>query len=186
MRKDAQRNHERILAAASRVFSELGTAAQVEDVARAAEVGVGTIYRRFGSRDGLIAALVVHRLNAWATQARTALGGAGADNWEAFSGLLWSYAESCVADHQLLDLGCARVLELLNGEGGRPGEVVVLVEEVITQGVAAGVLPPALTSGDVIALMTAIGSVAAVPGLDWRTVMHYALEGVRHGASGGS
>lgn len=181
MRKDAQRNHERILSAAGQVFAELGPTAQVEDVARAAGVGVGTVYRRFGSRDDLVAALVVHRLTAWASQARVALD--EADPWEAFSSLVWSYADSCVTDHQLLDIGCASVLDLLNGADGEPGEVLTLVQEIISHGIDAKALPDSLTTDDVIVLMTAIGGVAAVPGLDWRPVLWYALEGIRFAAS---
>ncbi|MET8978947.1 TetR/AcrR family transcriptional regulator [Streptomyces sp. NPDC004539] len=169
MCRDARRNHGLVLAAAGKVFSEAGAAAQIEDVARAAGVGVGTVYRRFGSREDLVAAVVAHRLAGWAAEARAALRRAESDPWEAFSGLLWSYARSCVADHRLLDLGCAGVLDLLTaGDGEHPGGLVALVEEVIGQGVAARVLPPELTARDVIALMTGIGGVAAVPGPDRR------------------
>ncbi|GAA4524892.1 TetR/AcrR family transcriptional regulator [Amycolatopsis samaneae] len=183
-RKDAQRNRERVLTAAGEVFAELGATAQVEDVARAAGVGVGTIYRHFGSRDELVAALVAHRITGWAAEARAARTAAGPDPWQRFSGLLWSYADSCVTDHQLLDLGCAAVLDLLSGDHEHSGELVALIQETLDEGTTAGVLPATLTVEEVLALMTAIGGVAAVPDLDWRPVLRYALDGIRHAADG--
>jgi AcrR family transcriptional regulator len=54
MRADAQRNYQRILAAAHEVFVEQGTDATLEEVARRAEVGTGTLYRHFPSREDLL------------------------------------------------------------------------------------------------------------------------------------
>ncbi|MFC4945931.1 TetR/AcrR family transcriptional regulator [Pseudonocardia sp. GCM10023141] len=60
LRVDAVRNHERITVAASEVFEELGSEASLEEVARRAGVGVATLYRRFGNRDTLVAAVLEH------------------------------------------------------------------------------------------------------------------------------
>lgn len=64
MRKDAQRNHDTLLSCADAVFRERGADAPLEDVARAAGVGVGTLYRHFPSRDALLEALVRERWEA--------------------------------------------------------------------------------------------------------------------------
>ncbi len=56
-RKDVQRNLERVLAAAHDLFAEHGLEVKMEDVARRAGVGVGTIYRRFPSKEHLFAAV---------------------------------------------------------------------------------------------------------------------------------
>ncbi len=56
-RKDAQRNLERVLHAAHELFSERGADVTMEEVARRAGVGVGTIYRRFPSKEHLFAAV---------------------------------------------------------------------------------------------------------------------------------
>jgi AcrR family transcriptional regulator len=61
LRKDAQENHDRVLAAACQVFDELGIDAGVAEVARVAGVGAGTLYRRFSTKEALIQA-VVHDL----------------------------------------------------------------------------------------------------------------------------
>lgn len=58
MRADARRNYERLLTAAHTVFVEQGTNASLEEVARRAEVGIGTLYRHFSTRDALLEALL--------------------------------------------------------------------------------------------------------------------------------
>jgi AcrR family transcriptional regulator len=61
-RRDALRNRERVLAAAQRLVSESGVeAVEIREVARAAGVGVGTVYRRFGDKAGLVASLLDER-----------------------------------------------------------------------------------------------------------------------------
>ena len=62
LRADAARNRQRLLVAARAVFAERGLEATMDEVARRAEVGVGTAYRRFRNRDDLIAALFEERL----------------------------------------------------------------------------------------------------------------------------
>jgi AcrR family transcriptional regulator len=58
LRRDAAENRQRLLDAAAQVFAEHGLDAGVEEIARVAGVGMGTLYRRFPSKDALIAALV--------------------------------------------------------------------------------------------------------------------------------
>ena len=61
LRADARRNRERILVAAAEVFSECGVDAQMTDIAARAEVGIGTLYRHFSTKEELIYSVV----NAW-------------------------------------------------------------------------------------------------------------------------
>lgn len=63
LRSDARRNYQRILEAARQVFGESGADACMEEIAARAGVGVGTVYRRFASKDALIDELL--RLAAW-------------------------------------------------------------------------------------------------------------------------
>src|SRR5260370_12033014 len=58
MRRDAVANRQRLLDAGAQVFAERGLEAGVEEIARVAGVGMGTLYRRFPTKDALIAALV--------------------------------------------------------------------------------------------------------------------------------
>jgi AcrR family transcriptional regulator len=54
LRRDAQRNRERILATAKSLFAERGVETSLDDVAAAAGVGVGTVYRHYPTKDALI------------------------------------------------------------------------------------------------------------------------------------
>jgi AcrR family transcriptional regulator len=62
MRKDAQANRERLLEAADRMFREHGVEVSVGEIADAAGVGRGTLFRNFKNKDELIAAVVVERI----------------------------------------------------------------------------------------------------------------------------
>ena len=57
LRKDAQRNREKLLAAAVELFAERGTDGSLEEVAKRAGVGIGTLYRHFPTRDALVEAV---------------------------------------------------------------------------------------------------------------------------------
>ena len=70
LRADAQKNRDRILAAAEKVFLEKGASASLDDVARTAEVGIGTLYRRFPTREDLLAAAYSARFLALAGASR--------------------------------------------------------------------------------------------------------------------
>ncbi|QKV93514.1 TetR/AcrR family transcriptional regulator [Streptomyces sp. NA02950] len=74
LRVDAQRNLEHVLRAAREVFGELGYGAPMEDVARRARVGVGTVYRRFPSKDVLVRRIAEEETARLTDQARSALG----------------------------------------------------------------------------------------------------------------
>ena len=84
LRADARRNHEQVLAAARDVFVRRGARAPLEDVARRAGVGIATVYRRFGDRDGLLRA-VVHRALEDARAAAESAGEGAGDGLDALS-----------------------------------------------------------------------------------------------------
>jgi AcrR family transcriptional regulator len=72
LRRDAERNRQRILEAASEVFTECGLEVSLDEVARQAGVGVGTVYRRFRTKEELVEALFVDRVEAIAAVAERA------------------------------------------------------------------------------------------------------------------
>lgn len=99
LRSDAERNRTRILAAAAEIFAADGLDASLEAIAASAGVGIGTLYRRFGDRDGLIDALFEERISAAAAIAQRAL-----DYEDAWEGLEYFLRESSalhVADRGL-------------------------------------------------------------------------------------
>ena len=73
LRRDAERNRQLILRAAAEVFTTRGLQASLDDVARHAGVGVGTVYRRFPDKESLAEALFEDRIEAMATLAEHAL-----------------------------------------------------------------------------------------------------------------
>ncbi|QFZ22685.1 TetR/AcrR family transcriptional regulator [Saccharothrix syringae] len=74
MRKDAARNHAAILGAAVRLIVERGPEGfSMEDVATAAGVGKGTVFRRFGDREGLVRAVVDGSSERWRAESRELL-----------------------------------------------------------------------------------------------------------------
>ncbi|UQX02169.1 helix-turn-helix domain-containing protein [Streptomyces sp. RerS4] len=87
LRVDAQRNLEHVLRAAREVFGELGYGAPMEDVARRARVGVGTVYRRFPSKDVLVRRIAEEETARLTEQAQSALG-QEEEPWQALSRFL--------------------------------------------------------------------------------------------------
>src|SRR5688572_1538603 len=82
LRSDARRNREAVLVAARERLGQCGLDCQMEDIARTAGVGVGTVYRHFPTKDDLIVALVGDRFARLAERAAEAL--SEDDPWEAF------------------------------------------------------------------------------------------------------
>jgi AcrR family transcriptional regulator len=101
MRADAQRNRARVLDAAARVFALEGAAVPIDDVAREAGVGVGTIYRHFPTKEDLYQAVVISRVESLVERAREL---ADADDAEAaFFDFLGGYTASAGMNKALHD-----------------------------------------------------------------------------------
>jgi len=101
LRADARRNRERILAAARDVFAQAGRDVQMPDVARAAGVGVGTLYRHFPAKEDLVLALVRDKVQAAIDLAREAL--TRDDPWEAIEWLVHQNAANMAHSRGLRD-----------------------------------------------------------------------------------
>jgi AcrR family transcriptional regulator len=105
LRSDAERNRDRILAAARSVFAREGLSASMASVARQADVGIATLFRRFPTKDELIEAVFADRMDAYVDAVATAL--ADPDPWRGFTG----YIER-VCGMQAADRGFAGVLTM--------------------------------------------------------------------------
>jgi len=99
LRADAERNRQRILAAAAELFTERGLEASLDDVARRAGVGVGTVYRRFPDKASLADALFDERIDALVAMAEQAQ--AEPDAWAALTSFLEHSAEMLGSDRGL-------------------------------------------------------------------------------------
>ncbi|KAA0115236.1 TetR/AcrR family transcriptional regulator [Mycolicibacterium sp. P9-22] len=102
LRADARENRARILDTARSVFAERGLSASLEDIARRAGVGVGTLYRRFPCREELIGAVFATKMNEYADAAECAL--AQEDPWQGFCTYIETVCRLQAADQGFADL----------------------------------------------------------------------------------
>ena len=181
-RADAVRNHERILAAAKKVFAEIGADAQMEAVARRSGVGVGTLYRHFPTKGDLLGELVAEQFAAFRDQARLSLESVD-DPWEALSGTLRANAQ--LASENIAVQNAITGSEV-NWERVHPvrEELLQATEELIARGHAAGVLRDDLEVMDIPTVMCGVCSTmsmtrpdGAAP--DWRRHLEILLDGLR-------
>ncbi len=185
LRRDAERNRRRILAAAAEVFNERGLDVSLDEIARHAGVGVGTVYRRFSTKEELVEALFMDRLNAVAAIADQALG--TPDPW---SGLV-SFMER-MAEIMAGDLGLRQIL--MFATYGRDLVTVArernapLVERLVERAQAAGQLRGDLRQTDIVFIVFVLTEAAqlaqaASPDI-WRRYLTLILDGMRPGREG--
>ncbi|MCX5493676.1 helix-turn-helix domain containing protein [Kaistia dalseonensis] len=150
LRADAQRNRERILAAAEEVFLERGAGASLEDVAKRAGVGIGTLYRRFATREELLAATYSARFLALAESSRARDADIGP-----LDGLR-AYLEELVR-HTSVYRGLAATLGTVM-QVGTPGCVATSEEgaRLLRRAQEAGVIRPDISFNDLICVAVAI------------------------------
>jgi len=162
LRVDAQRNLEHVLRAAREVFGELGYGAPMEDVARRARVGVGTVYRRFPSKDVLVRRIAEEETARLTEQARTALGQEN-EAWSALARFLRTSAAS----------GAGRLLppQVLRVQGRPAEEYGTGSDGIAPAGIGAGVngvngVSGAAAGGDVRVPQQRSPLTASAPGPD--------------------
>jgi AcrR family transcriptional regulator len=178
LRRDAARNRAKLLAAGREVFAEQGPDASLEEVARRAGVGIGTLYRHFPSREALAEEIFAEHIDEVSGAAEAA-----ASAEDAWAGLV-AFLER-VLDLQARNLPL-RSLFLRHG-GGRAAErrrvVLPLLEQVVERGREQGAVRDDLAVGD---LMLALWSFAplheATAGVApnvWRRHLRILLDGMR-------
>ena len=173
LRSDAQRNLERILEAARAVFAERGLDASVGEVAARAGVGTATIFRRFATKDDLLAAVLESELNGLLAQAEKAT---------TLSKLMSAMLERFISARCICEAVGSELFE-------RP-EVAALkvrlgaaLEEVLEQEKRAGTIRADVALEDVEFLFNALGqaglqSEKTSPGA-WRRYVDVVLAGLR-------
>ncbi len=148
-RRDAVRNHQRLLAAAREVFAEQAPQASLHEVARRAEMGVGTIYRNYPAKEALLDAVVADGLAALAGQVR---GLEGAEPARVFTDALELVLQAQLADRAL--------------SAGPPGPrsaeqvevVIAVVDELLHDAQAAGAVRGDIATADLVRLIRAVGA----------------------------
>jgi AcrR family transcriptional regulator len=185
LRRDAERNRQRILRAAAEVFTQRGLDATLDDVARQAGVGVGTVYRRFPDKESLVAELFADRIDAMVAVAEEAL--AAPDPWRALVAYL-DYAVNTLAS----DVGLRQLMMFATygrdqvayaREQMRP-----VVSKLVRRAQEAGELRQDFSATDVpmIAFMLASAAEYASPVQPdlWRRYLALVIDGLRPARDG--
>jgi AcrR family transcriptional regulator len=180
LRKDAERNRQRILEAARELFTEQGLGVTLNDIAHFAGCGVGTVYRRFPDKEQLIDALFEERVGELVACAEAAL--SNPDPWEGFVGFLEYGLRLQAQDRGLkevllsTDEGRARVARVRE-------RLVPLAGRLVERAQAAGALRPDFSQQDMPVIQLMIGAVIdgardIEPDL-WRRYLAIVLRGLR-------
>ncbi len=102
LRKDAERNRQRVLEAARELFAVKGMEATLNDVAQHANVGVGTVYRRFATKEELVDAIFADGIDQVVCLAESAL--QHEDSWEGFVWFVEHLCELTATDRGLREM----------------------------------------------------------------------------------
>lgn len=177
-RRDARRNHERLLVEARRLFSERGIDAPLDELANRAGVGAGTVYRHFPTRDALIRELYDDAVDDLRAVAPEILG--AETGWQGIELWLERLAE-WLTQRPYLPAVMRRVAEL--DPGHRPGaELQEAGDGIIERAKAEGSLRPDVTAVDLSVLVDMLGSLGQYGGAYlpfWRRQLAVVLDGLR-------
>lgn len=180
LRRDARENRERILDAARGAFAELGIDASVEEIACRAGVGMGTLYRRFPTKDALIDAVFEEHLDHMARAAEQAL--AATDAWEALLEYLAYVVGLQAADRGLSEIVGAN-LRTEHLVGRARTRLRPLVQRLIDRAQEAGRLRADVVYEDVSVLLWTTGRVVdatrEVAPEFWRRYLALMVDGLR-------
>jgi AcrR family transcriptional regulator len=180
LRRDAERNRQRILRAAGEVFTQRGLDATLDDVARHAGVGVGTVYRRFPDKETLIGELFQDRIDAIVAVAEEAC--AAPDPWRALMSFL-EYAAATMAG----DLGLRQLMMFATYGRDRVAyareRMRPVVTELVERAQAAGALRADFSGTDIPMIAYMLSSVAEyaspVQPEAWRRYLALIIDGMR-------
>jgi AcrR family transcriptional regulator len=180
LRRDAERNRQRIIAAARQLFRERGFETTLDDVAHHAGLGVGTVYRRFPNKEHLIEAMFAERLDDVGELARQALH--KPDAWEGLVGFLWQAAELVAEDRGLHDALVSSAFGHDEVAQARD-RLIPLATEMVARAKEAGQLRSDFESSDIPVLFKMLGAVAdythqVAPAL-WRRYFALLLDSLR-------
>lgn len=175
-RADARRNYDRLIEAARSAFGELGGSASLEEIARRADVGIGTLYRHFPTRTDLIQAVYVEEVEALA---KSAEGVAGDDAWADLVSWLYGFVgymatKQALAD-ELFAIAEHNADVFANCKASLHGAGQPLLDRAKT----AGAVRDDVQIEDVVRMVGAIAKMPAASEDDIRRVLDIALDGLR-------
>ena len=179
LRRDAAANRERILTAAVEVFSASGAEAGIDEVARRAGVGVGTVYRRFPTKDALLAEIVAQLLRDLVTVARDALDASPEAGLAAFL--------TGAGELQARHAGCLWQLWSGGHEGSETlRELRAIGQQLLARAQDSGAVRGELVYEDIGMLLWSLaGVIESAHGVDpqlWRRTLEIMLHGMKPAA----
>jgi AcrR family transcriptional regulator len=184
LRADARRNREAVIGAAKKLFADQGLDAQMPDIAKAAKVGVGTVYRHFPTKDDLIAALAVERFERLAEKAREGI--EAEDPWEGLCDFIRFAARLQADDRGLCEVMGSRP-EVMNQSALAVG-LDKLTDKLVKGAQRSGELRKDLDWQDIPMIACGMGSVTQAtmgPGMGrWPRLVEIVIDGLR--APGGT
>ena len=184
-RRDAQRNHELLVEAARELFMEQGVEAPLEEVARRAGLGIGTLYRHFATRDALVEAIVERRMGELLAIADGAI--SEPDGWRGLVRLLEGTLGLQAGDRMLKDVLMRYSPDAARLESVR-AEVRGLFEQILARARDEGTLRRDFALPDLALLFWSfapvIDATAGVAPNAWRRHLCLLLDGLRAGAAG--
>ena len=180
LRSDARRNRERILEGARAVFAEYGGEAQMDDVARRAGVGVGTVYRHYPTKEALLVELVREKFKRFAAEARDALERDG-EPFEVLTDLMRSNAEALARDAGTQQVLAGAGEHIWAGAAAEQAELMELTSQLIDRARSAGTIRADATATDIGMLMCGLSATMAHPasGFDWRRHLDLVVDMLR-------
>jgi AcrR family transcriptional regulator len=185
IRADARRNRERVLEAARACFARVGKEAQIDEVAAAAGVGVGTVYRHFATKEALVAALAAEHFAGEARIAQAAL--EIEDPWQAFSTFVRQGAELTAENRALAQIAADRPEVMQDAALAAEDELGFFgtIQTLIDRAKAAGELRADFELEDIPAVMCSLGALQISRGAyaNWRRLLEIMLEGLHGPAS---
>lgn len=180
-RADAQRNRVKVLDAARAQFTRRGLDAQIDEIARQAGVGVGTVYRHFPTKEDLLQALADVRFEGLAEAAREAL--EVADPWDGFVQFM-TYSARVMASDRALSEAMDQLPGLCRSSAERV-QMRALTTEIVERAQASGDLRRDLVPEDIPALVCGLGRAVRTeverPTMSWERFLEIILAGIRAG-----
>jgi AcrR family transcriptional regulator len=161
LRRDAARNRDKLIEAAQAVFGELGLDASLDAVADRACVGIATLYRRFPTRDALVAAAFEDRMAEYSRVAEEALD--NPDPWKGFAGFIEHICEMQAADRGVGDV-FTRTVPAARGLEEQRERGYAFVVRLIERAKLAGRLRADVTPEDLPLLLMANAGVVEATG----------------------
>jgi len=166
LRADAERNRRRVLEVAQAVFAAEGLAVPIDEIARRAGLGVGTLYRHFPTKEALFEAIVVGRMQVLVGEARER--GAAKDPGEAFFAILARIAEEGAVKKDFLDALASAGADVVRALGGLKEELNAAFEHLLKRAQRAKAVRRDVDAREAMALATGALGACKRLGIDAR------------------